>query len=172
MEQGIENCLCNEFLKCKQKMKKFYLFLFFFISITKLPALSQTSGNNIRSSTLSDSSQLYVQEIINSKIPVLAEFWAVWCGPCKLLTPIINQIKDEYKGKIKVIKINIDRNRSLATYFRVVSIPSVFIIKDKIVVQRILGVQPKEAYLTAINNVLVKDSYSTDSTDSTDSKEE
>lgn len=147
-------------------MKIFYLFLFFFISITTLPALSQTSGNNIRSSVLSDSSQLYVQEIINSKIPVLAEFWAVWCGPCKLLTPIINQIKDEYKGRIKVIKINIDRNRSLATYFRVVSIPSVFIIKDKIVVQSMKGVQTKEAYTTAINKVLVQDS------DSTASKEE
>ena len=166
MEQGIENCLCNELLECKQKMKKFYPFLFFFISITTLPALSQTSGYNVKSFALSDSSQLYVQELINSKIPVLAEFWAVWCGPCKLLTPIINQIKDEYKGKIKVIKINIDRNRSLATYFRVVSIPSVFIIKDKIVVQRILGVQTKEAYITAINNVLDKDS------DSTASKEE
>ena len=147
-------------------MKIFFLFLFFFISITPLPALSQTSGYNVKSPALSDSSQLYVQEIINSKIPVLAEFWAVWCGPCKLLTPIINQIKDEYKGKIKVIKINIDRNRSLATYFRVVSIPSVFVIKDKIVVQRILGVQTKEAYITAINNVLVQ------GPDSTDSKEE
>ena len=166
MEQGIENCLCNELLECKQKMKKFYPFLFFFISITTLPALSQTSGYNVKSFALSDSSQLYVQEIINSKIPVLAEFWAVWCGPCKLLTPIINQIKDEYKGKIKVIKINIDRNRSLATYFRVVSIPSVFVINNKIVVQRILGVQTKEAYITAINNVLVQ------GPDSTDSKEE
>ena len=78
----------------------------------------------------------------------------------------------DYKGKIKVIKINVDRNRSLAAYFRVNSIPAVFIIKDKIVLQRILGVQPKSAYIKALDEVLKKDRDSTDTADSTDSKEE
>ena len=115
---------------------------------------AQTPATPRKSALLADSSQLYVQEIIISKVPVLIDFWAAWCRPCKMITPIITEIKKEYKGKIKVLKINIDRNRSLATYFRVVSIPSVFIVKDKIVVQNILGVQAKEVYIKAIQDAL------------------
>jgi len=146
--------------------------IFFFIGTISLPALSQTSEKDTKGSALTDSSQYYVQEIITSKIPVLTEFWAVWCGPCKILAPVIDQINDEYKDQIKVIKINVDRNRSLAAYFRVNSIPSVFIIKDKIVLQRILGVQPKQTYIHALNQMLLKDTDSTDTADSTNSKEE
>lgn len=172
MEQGIKNRICYQLLKDKLTTGKLFLLLFYLIGFTAFTSFSQTSGKSNKSAALSDSSQYYVQEIIHSKIPVLTEFWAVWCGPCKILTPIINQIKDEYKGEIKVIKINVDRNRSLASYFRVASIPSVFIIKNKIVVQRILGVQPKEAYIAALNKVLHKDMDSTDTADSTGSKEE
>ena len=201
MEQGIKNRLCYRLLDSlselatllaqliqtkrilsssaglddKGKIRIAFSLLFLLISLTSLPAVSQTNEKNSKSFSLSDSSQLYVQEIINSKMPVLTEFWAVWCGPCKMLTPVINQIKDEYKGEIKVIKINVDRNRSLVAYFRVNSIPSVFIIKNKIVLERILGVQPKSTYITVLNKVLQKDADSTDTTgntDSTDSKEE
>ena len=172
MVQGIKNRICHELLNDKGKKRIVFPLIFLLISLTSLPAVSQTNEKNSKGPALPDSSQLYVQEIINSKMPVFTEFWAVWCGPCKMLTPIINQIKEDYKGKIKVIKINVDRNRSLAAYFRVNSIPAVFIIKDKIVLQRILGVQPKSAYISALNSVLQKDTDSTDTADSTESKEE
>ncbi len=115
---------------------------------------SQTGFQGSAGMALGDSSQLYVQEIINSKTPVLIDFWAVWCGPCKVLSPVIEEIKKEYTGRIKVLQINIDRNRSLATYFKVVSIPNVFLVKDKIVISSILGVQPKSAYISVITEAL------------------
>lgn len=174
MEQGIKNCICYKLLDGKGKICLVLPIVFFLINLLSFSALSQTNEKSGRGTALTDSSQYYVQEIIGSKIPVFTEFWAVWCMPCKMLTPVISQIKDEYRGKIKILKINVDRNRSLATYFRVNSIPSVFIIKNKIVVQRIMGVQPKSAYITALNEVLHKDNDTTDNagnTDSTDSKE-
>lgn len=135
-------------------MKKLFRFIIIFVSITIVPGICQTGAGGFKGVSLIDSSQIYVQKIINSKMPVLADFWAKWCGPCKILEPIISQIKKEYKGKIKVIKIDVDKNRQLSGYFRVVAIPSVFIIKDKIVVKRIPGVQPKEVYIAAINEVI------------------
>lgn len=103
-----------------------------------------------------DSSQIFVQNIIRSKIPVLVDFWASWCKPCEMLTPIIDTLKKEFKGKIKVLKVNIDRNQQFARHFRVVSIPTIFLIDNKIVVKRIPGVQPKEVYISAINEILGK----------------
>jgi thioredoxin 1 len=101
-----------------------------------------------------DSSQAIADEIIESDIPVLIDFWAVWCAPCRHLEPIIKSIKKEYAGKILVKKINVDVHRQIAAYFRVSSIPAVYIVKDKTVVRCISGLRPKEAYVNAIDEVL------------------
>lgn len=118
------------------------------------PCLSQISTDKEKGAALSDSSDIFADKIVSSKKLVLVDFWAEWCRPCHVLSPIIEEIKKEYKGKLTIIKINIDRNRQLAQYFRVVSIPSVFLIKDKRVVKNIMGVQPKEVYVAAINEIL------------------
>ena len=118
------------------------------------PCLSQILADKEKGAALSDSSDIFADKIVSSKNLVLVDFWAEWCRPCHVLSPIIEEIKKEYKGKLTIIKINIDRNRQLAQYFRVVSIPSVFLIKDKRVVKNIMGVQPKEVYVAAINEIL------------------
>jgi thioredoxin 1 len=101
-----------------------------------------------------DSSQIIADKITNSKIPVLVDFWAVWCGPCRMLGPIIEDIKKKYHGKLLVMKVNVDTNRGLSAYFRIQSIPAVFFIADKSVVDFIPGLQPKEAYEKAIEKIL------------------
>ncbi len=83
-------------------------------------------------------------EVLQSDIPVLVDFWASWCGPCKMLSPIIAQIAEEQAGKVKVGKVNVDEQPELAAQFRVMSIPTLMVFKNGEVVNQSLGVQPKE----------------------------
>jgi len=103
-----------------------------------------------------DSSSQYADRIIKSEIPVLIDFWAAWCMPCKMLNPIIKEIRQKYEGRVEVMKINIDKHKQIAQYFQVSSIPAVFIVNDRTVVKKLLGVNPKDAYMNAIEEVLSK----------------
>ncbi len=126
----------------------------FFLLFTSFSAVNATDLNKGTTLGLSDSSEYYVQEIVRSKIPVLVDFWAEWCGPCRLIAPAISDIKKEYKGRIKVLKVNIDRNRKLAYHFKIRSIPLVILFEDKAPVQVLPGAQSKEAYVAMIKKVL------------------
>lgn len=120
-----------------------------------LGAIGAVSAAVGQYSTAPDSSQQYATKIVESKIPVLIDFWAPWCGPCHMIAPSIAQLEKEYKGRITVMRINIDMHREIADYFQVQSIPIVFLVKDKAVVKFVPGAQPKEAYKRAIEEVLV-----------------
>jgi thioredoxin 1 len=104
--------------------------------------------------TAFDSSDIIADRIVKSPVPVVLDFSAVWCKPCRMLAPIIEELKKKYAGKIKVIKIDIDANRRIASYFRVTSIPAVFFVKDKAVVLYLPGLQEKSVYEQAITEVL------------------
>ncbi len=86
----------------------------------------------------------FQEEVLQSDIPVLVDFWAAWCGPCRMLAPIVEQIAEEQAGKVKVGKINVDEQPELAAEFRVMSIPTLLVFKNGKVVNQSLGVQPKE----------------------------
>lgn len=101
-----------------------------------------------------DSSQQIADMIVNSKIPVLVDFWAVWCGPCRMLNPIIKQLEKDYGKKVLFVKVNVDVHRSIANYFSINSIPAVFIIKDKNVIRVLPGLQAREVYVAALDEVL------------------
>jgi len=84
------------------------------------------------------------QEMTQSSVPVLVDFYADWCGPCKIMKPIIEEIKKELGGKAKVIEINVDENQALAEKFSVLSIPTYLIFKNGKVAEHLLGTQPKD----------------------------
>ena len=83
-------------------------------------------------------------EVIKSNIPVLLDFWATWCGPCRMLAPVIEELAKEYEGRVKVGKINVDEEPELASMFQIVSIPTVVVVRDGKVVQTSVGYKPKD----------------------------
>ena len=86
----------------------------------------------------------FTKEVLESDIPVLVDFWATWCGPCRMIAPFIEEIAKEYDGKIKVGKINVDDEGELAVKFGIMSIPTVMVIKDGKVVNTAVGYRSKE----------------------------
>jgi thioredoxin 1 len=89
-------------------------------------------------------SQNFEEEVLKSDKPVLIDFWAPWCGPCRMLSPTISEIAEEQKGKVKVGKVNVDEESELASMFRVTSIPLIIVMKDGKVTSSAVGVRPKD----------------------------
>src|SRR5210317_986321 len=90
-------------------------------------------------------------EVLNSDLPVLIDFWAAWCGPCKMIAPIVEELANEYEGKVKVGKLDVDENQQIAIKYGVRSIPTVLLIKGGEVVDTIIGAVPKAVFEEKIN---------------------
>ena len=96
----------------------------------------------------------FKKEILNSDVPVLVDFWAEWCMPCRMISPIIDELSQDYKGKVKVAKVNVDDNTELATDLQILSIPLLILFKDGKEITRITGVNPKEYIAKEIERAL------------------
>ena len=88
--------------------------------------------------------QNFESDVLQSKTPVVIDFWAEWCGPCKTIAPVIDELADEYLGKVKFGKVNVDFNQQTAMKYGIRSIPSLLIFKDGSVVNQIIGSVPKD----------------------------
>jgi len=96
----------------------------------------------------------FEQEVLNSEQPVLVDFWAEWCGPCRLLAPVIDDLAEEYKGKVKVGKVDTDANRNTAMRFSISAIPTILVFKKGQLVQRLQGFRAKKDFKSVLDNVL------------------
>ncbi len=96
----------------------------------------------------------FKKEVLENDIPVLVDFWAPWCGPCRTLGPIVEELAREFDGKIKVCKLNVDENQTIAGEYRITSIPTILLFKGGKVVDQIMGVQDKETLKSKLDALL------------------
>ena len=93
-------------------------------------------------------------DVLESDVPVLLDFWAQWCMPCKMIMPSIKELAEEYKGKVKFAKVDVDNNTQLANQLQILSIPALVLFKNGKEIKRIVGANPKEAIKSEIDSAL------------------
>jgi len=101
---------------------------------------------------ITDSS--FNDEVLKSDIPVIVDFWAPWCGPCKMIAPILEDIAEEYDGKLKVAKLDVDTNPKIAGQFKIMSIPALLVFKGGELVDQMIGALPKNQLMDHLTKVL------------------
>jgi len=95
------------------------------------------------------------EEVLNSPIPVLVDFWAEWCVPCKMIEPIVLELEKEYAGKLKVVRVNVDENQNLAIEYGIMSIPTLGIFVNGVLVDQIVGAVPKRVIVDKLKKYLL-----------------
>ena len=98
--------------------------------------------------------QNFDSDVLKSKKPVLVDFWAVWCGPCRMQDPIVSEVAQELTGKVKVGKVNVDENPTISQKYMVMSIPTLMIFKNGTIVKQFIGVQSKQTILGELNKLI------------------
>ena len=99
---------------------------------------------------LAVSDQTFESEVVQSTVPVLVDFWAEWCGPCRAIAPAVEEIASEYTGRLKVVKVDVDENQEVSIKYNVRSIPTLLVFKDGQIVETMIGAYPKPQLLAKL----------------------
>lgn len=98
--------------------------------------------------------QTFEKVVLQSEIPVLVDFWAAWCGPCRMVAPVLDQIAAEHEGKIRIVKVNVDEEPALAAQYRITSIPAMKVFKGGEEVRELIGAMPKQMIEQQLKGIL------------------
>ena len=104
-------------------------------------------------------SENFEEEVLKSDVPVLVDMFATWCGPCKMMAPVVAQLAEEYKGSVKVGKLDIDQNVDIVAQYKIMSVPTFLVIKDGEVKAKLIGAVSKEELVEAIDQAKQYDEY-------------
>lgn len=95
--------------------------------------------------TVTGTDQNFQEEVLKSDLPVMVDFWATWCGPCKIVKPVVEKLAEEFKGKVKVVEVDVDQNQMVSGQFGIMSIPTLMFFKNGQPVKSMIGAQGEEA---------------------------
>jgi thioredoxin len=115
---------------------------------------SFTASTNLAASPVSITDTSFSQEVFESPLPVLVDFWAPWCGPCKMIAPILEELAEEYAGRVKIVKLNTDENQQSAVQHGIQGIPTLMFVKGGEIVDKMVGAAPKPRLAAKLQELL------------------